>query len=331
MTLSTVLRKTPHVSAKINSEHGLGPLDRAKETVRRLDIQAEYPFTHNFFDSPMGAMHFVDEGEGEPVLMLHGNPTWSFLYRKIIPEIAKTHRVIAPDHIGFGLSDKPSEESAYTLKAHIDNLEALVLELDLQAITLVVQDWGGPIGLGLAARHPDRIKALVVLNTFGFYPPIDGVDPDRLKLPPPLLLMRARAIGDFIVRRLGFFERQVMKLATATKRDRKTRRAYTGIFTSFASRAGVMAFPRMIPTNTKHPAAKILLEDTGPFLDSYDGPAKIFWGVKDPLIPIGALAAWKKRLPQAEVTEFAQARHYLQDDEPETLVAGLKDFLHKNG
>lgn len=303
-------------------------IDRAKATVRRLNIAQEYPFAHHFFDTPSGAMHFVEEGKGDPVLMLHGNPTWSFLYRKIIPTIAQTHRVIAPDHVGFGLSDKPDQETAYSLSTHIDNLEALVLRLDLRNITLVMQDWGGPIGLGAAARHPDRIKSLVILNTFGFYPPMDGIDPERLKLPPPLLLMRSRGIGDFIVRRMGFFERQVMAMATATKRDTETRRAYTDIFTSYADRAGIMAFPRMIPTNTTHPSARVLLEETGPYLETYDGPARIFWGVKDPLFPMGALEAWKKRLPQAEVTEFATARHYLQDDEPEALTRGLKDFLH---
>ena len=105
----------------------------------------------------------------------------------------------------------PSDEAAYTLTAHIENLEALVLALDLKNITLVMQDWGGPIGLGLAARHPDRIRGLVILNTFGFYPPMDGVDPEKLKLPPPLLLMRSRGgLVTVIVRRIGFFERQVM-------------------------------------------------------------------------------------------------------------------------
>lgn len=313
--------------SKINTAKSADARRRAQAKITELGISAEYPFDHNFFDGPMGTMHFLDEGSGDPVVMLHGNPTWSFLYRNIIPGISKTHRVIAPDHIGFGLSDKPKAEGDYTLTAHIDNLEALLLELDLTNITLVMQDWGGPIGLGFAARHPERIKALVIFNTFGFYPPIEGVDPDKLKLPPPLLLMRSRSIGDFIVRRMGFFERQVMKLATASKRSGKIRRAYTGIFKTYASRAGVMAFPRMIPNTTRHPAAKVLLEQTGPFLDSFEGSARIFWGEKDPLIPMGALAAWKKRLPQAEVTQFPKARHYLQDDEPEALTKGIAEFL----
>lgn len=307
----------------------VGAESRARQTIDRLGIAAEYPFDPHFVLTPMGQMHYVDESSGDPVLMLHGNPTWSFVYQKFIPEIGKTNRVIAPDHIGFGLSDKPADERVFSLKAHIDNLEALVLSLDLTNVTLVMQDWGGPIGLGMAARHLARIKALVILNTFGFYPPIEGVDPERLKLPAPLLLMRAPRIGDFIVRRLGFFERQVMKLATRTKRDAQTRRAYTAIFQSFESRAGVMAFPRMIPAQTRHASAQVLLHQTGPFLEAFDGPARIFWGMKDPLIPIGALAAWKKRLPQAQVTEFATARHYLQDDEPEAVISGLKTFLNE--
>ncbi|MEX3017617.1 alpha/beta fold hydrolase [Gymnodinialimonas hymeniacidonis] len=298
--------------------------------IKELGLQDEYPFASHFIDTPMGRMHYLDEGAhtgGSTVLAVHGNPSWSFLYRVLVKGLSSDRRVVVPDHIGFGLSDKPDDEHAYTLKAHIDHLEDLVLKLDLTNITLVMQDWGGPIGLGVAARHPDRIKALVVMNTFGFYPPVDGMDPEALKLPPPLLMMRSKGLGDFMVRRLGFFERQVMTMATATRRNGPVKAAYRDVFRSSADRAGVMAFPRMIPTNTRHPAAKILLEETGPYVEQFDGPAHIFWGLKDPLIPIGALAAWKKRLPQAGVTEFETARHYLQDDEPEALVHHLRTFL----
>ncbi|WP_299621721.1 alpha/beta fold hydrolase [uncultured Tateyamaria sp.] len=308
-------------------------LDRSIDVhsrIKELGLEEEYPFASNFAQTAMGQMHYLDEGEisnRSTVLALHGNPSWSFLYRALVKGLSGQRRVVANDHIGFGLSDKPKDEAAYTLKAHIGNLEALVLKLDLTNITLVMQDWGGPIGLGVAARHPDRIRALVVMNTFGFYPPVDGMDPERLKLPPPLLMMRSRGLGDFMVRRLGFFERQVMTMATANKQTRAAKRAYRDIFRNPAERAGVMAFPRMIPTSTAHPAAKILLQETGPFVEQFQGPAQIFWGLKDPLIPIGALAAWKKRLPQADVTTFESARHYLQDDEPEALVRGLETFL----
>ena len=172
--------------------------NRAATLVRKLGIGRQYPFAHHFMKTSMGAMHYVDEGEGQPVLCVHGNPSWSFLYREFIKGLSGENRVIAPDHIGFGLSDKPSDENEYSIEAHIQNLEKLVIELDLRDITLVVQDWGGPIGLGMAARHPDRIKALVVLNTFGFYPLHEGMDPEDQKLLAPLLLMRSSGLGTWL-------------------------------------------------------------------------------------------------------------------------------------
>lgn len=305
---------------------------RAEKTIKRLDIADAYPLDHHFFDSPMGAMHFVDEGSEKggtgTILMLHGNPTWSFLYRKFVQAFVPTHRVIAPDHIGFGLSNKPEDEAAYTIDAHIQNLQGLVEALDLRNITLVIQDWGGPIGLGMAARLPERVKRIVIINTFGFYPPVEGMDPENLRLPAPLRLMRTKGVGDFLVRRLGFFERQAMPTAVGNKRAYKAvRHAYTGIFRNAADRAGVMAFPRLIPTNTKHPSAQIMLKETGPYLDSFDGPASIFWGVNDPFFPIEVLHAWKTRLPHAEVTEISKGKHYIQEDDPDTIIAGLRNFL----
>jgi len=312
----------------INSPHSAKARHNAERLLNKLDLKSSFPFRNNFVDTDMGAMHFIDEGEGDPILMLHGNPTWSYLYRAFISAFKDTHRVVAPDHIGFGLSDKPLDEHAYTIDHHIRNLETLVTALDLRNITLVVQDWGGPIGLGMAARLPGRVKRLVVMNSFGFYPPVDGQDPDNLKLPFPLRLMRAGGIGDLMVRRFGFFERVVIPTAVGNSAAyKKIRHAYTGVFETSDDRAGVMAFPRLIPTNTKHPSAKILFNETEPFLKSFDGPTRIFWGVKDPLFPIEALHAWKKRLPQAKVTELPEAKHYIQEDAPDMLVAGIRAFL----
>ena len=300
----------------------------AERLVRKLHLRESYPFEHRFVQTPQGAMHYVDEGQGRTILALHGNPTWSYLYRRFVEGFSGTHRVVAPDHIGFGLSAKPSDERAYTIAQHIRNLEHLVVTLDLTDITLVLQDWGGPIGLGVAARHPERVTSLVILNTFGFYPPADHMDPDNLKLPPPIRLMRSRALGDFLVRRLGFFERNVMPLAVADKgRYRGVRNAYTGVFEGFADRAGVAAFPRLIPTHTEHPTAKILRGETAPFLERFTGKAQIFWGVQDPFFPIEALHAWKRRLPDAEVTELSDAKHYIQEDKPEVIIPKMRAFL----
>ena len=312
----------------INTPKSHAARSRAQATIKRLNISDEYPFAHNFFDSPMGAMHFVDEGAGDPILMLHGNPTWSFLYRKFIRAFVPTHRTVVPDHIGFGLSDKPVEEAAYSIEGHIRNLHGLVEALDLRNITLVMQDWGGPIGLGMAARAHERVSRIVVVNTFGFYPPAEGMDPENLRLPAPLRLMRTGGIGDFLVRRLGFFERQAMPTAVGNKSAyKKVRHAYTGIFQNRNDRAGVMAFPRLIPTNSKHPSAQIMLKETGPYIDGFQGPAQIFWGMKDPFFPIEVLHAWKKRLPHAEVTEVPTGKHYIQEDAPDHIIQKLGTFL----
>ncbi|MFL4470063.1 alpha/beta fold hydrolase [Tateyamaria armeniaca] len=137
-------------------------LDTSKDVhprIKELRLESEYPFASHYIQTPMGRMHYLDEGaenERSTVLAVHGNPTWSFLYRALVKGLSAERRIVVPDHIGFGLSEKPDDEAAYTLKAHIDHLEALVLHLDLTDITLVMQDWGGPIGLGVAARHPGR-------------------------------------------------------------------------------------------------------------------------------------------------------------------------------
>jgi haloalkane dehalogenase len=125
---------------------------------------ALYPFESHFHDLDGARMHYLDEGSGEPVLMLHGNPSWSFYYRDLVTAFRGTHRVIAPDHVGCGMSDKP-QRYPYTLRRHVENLERLVLDLDLRNVTLVVHDWGGAIGFGVATRHPERFKRLVIFNT----------------------------------------------------------------------------------------------------------------------------------------------------------------------
>src|ERR1022692_4366977 len=127
--------------------------------------RAEYPFSSHYFQLPMGRMHYVDEGHGDPIVMLHGNPGWSFEFRNIIKELSKTHRCIAPDHIGFGLSDKPVNWDYLPIN-QAANFEKLMDSLDLKNITMIVKDWGGPIGLSYAIKHPEKIKKLVILNTW---------------------------------------------------------------------------------------------------------------------------------------------------------------------
>src|SRR5262245_51331942 len=142
--------------------------EQVRDTVAKLAIAEEYPFSHGFVPTRRGRMHYAETGSGRPVLFLHGSPTWSYLYRHVMTQLASEGRMIAPDLIGFGLSEKPSSSTGYTVDASADDLLALVEQLDLRDLVLVVHDWGGPIGMALWLRAPERIRGLVVLNTFGF-------------------------------------------------------------------------------------------------------------------------------------------------------------------
>lgn len=303
-------------------------IKRAQKRVKKLGIAKIYPFNHHFHATPHGEMHYVDEGKGDVILMVHGNPTWSFLYREFISEFGKNHRVVAPDHIGFGLSQKPPRRDIYTLEMHIANLEALIIELGLTNITLLVHDWGGPIGLGMAARHPERIKSIVVMNSFGAFPPSPKADPENIKLPLPLKLLRSKGVGTFLVRRLGMFERVLMGKATANaKRLKSVASAYSAVFRGARDRSGVLAFPRMIPNNSRHPSALIMLEEITPFLKAYTKPIQIFWGLKDPFLTLDMLEGWKDIVPQAQITRYPSAKHYIQEDAYAEMLPLMKAFV----
>lgn len=301
---------------------------QAQHIIRDLGIEKEYPFDHHFLQTDHGRMHYVDEGQGKPVLALHGNPTWSFLYRNFIKGLSDKNRMIAPDLIGFGLSEKPNDVDAYTIAGHIDDIERLVVALDLKDLTLIVQDWGGPIGLAVAARQPHRIKALVIMNTFGSFPPLPSMDENNIDLPFSLDMFRAPLIGNLMVKQLGMFETMGMSMATA-KQERldAVKIAYQDVFTDADDRAGVLAFPQLIPTNLQHPSAQLLKQNVEPYVNNFKGPVQIIWGTQDPFFPIEMLAAWQDRLPQAQIMEVPEASHFLQEDAHEKIIPQLRLFL----
>lgn len=301
---------------------------QAKQIIRDLGLEKEYPFEHQFIQTPHGRMHYLDEGKGNPVLALHGNPTWSFLYRNFVKGLSDNNRIIAPDLIGFGLSEKPNDVESYTIKGHVDDIESLVVELDLNNITLIVQDWGGPIGLAVAARHPQRIKALVIMNTFGSFPPLPTMDENNIDLPFSLDMFRAPLIGNLMVKQLGMFESMGMSMATANQeRLDAVKVAYQAVFTDADDRAGVLAFPQLIPVNLQHPSAQLLKNKVEPYMDSFTGPVQIIWGSQDPFFPYEMLTAWQARLPQAQTLEIPEASHFLQEDAHEKIIPQLKLFL----
>lgn len=292
----------------------------AREVVRSLGLESEYDFEHGFVATPHGRMHYVSAGEGAPVLCLHGNPTWSFLYRSFLRGLADDARVVAPDLIGFGLSEKPREVAAYSIQGHVRDVEALIEALDLDEITLVMQDWGGPIGLNVATRHPDRIRGLIVMNTLGFLPQrSDG------SLPLPLRALRIPGVGEQLVQGLGLVHR-VLVPAALVDPDPRVVRAYREVQGNWYERSGALAFPRLIPDGPDHPTSA-MLEESERYLASYRGPLLLVWGMRDPVFPPSLLEEWKERFPEAQVLELPEAGHFLQEDAPGRIIPRVREFL----
>jgi haloalkane dehalogenase len=231
--------------------------------------------------------------------------------------------VIAPDLVGFGLSEKPARPGDYSIEGHVADVGALVEALDLQELTLVLHDWGGPIGLGVAVRSPERVARLVVLNTFVPYrPPVDG------GLPAPLRLVRLPVVGELLVQGFAIFNRLLLPLAIQNpeRRTPLVLGAYDRVQGSWQERAGTMAFPRLIPVRAGDPGVE-LFEREDRWLRSFGGPALIIWGLADPIFDRRTLDAWRERLPGAAVLEIPGASHYLQEDAPERVVARIREFL----
>lgn len=280
-------------------------------------LREMYPFRTAGFSVQGGRMSYVDEGapDAPPIVLVHGNPTWSFLYRKIIPKIAARYRVIAPDHIGFGLSEKPADPAWYTLERHIANFTALVESLGLKKITLVVHDWGGPIGLGYAVAHPENIARLVLLNTWASVP--------HTPQPPALhwgLRIARGALGPFTVQQLNLFVELALRTAVERKLTPHEFDAYRFPFPNAASRAGVLAFPRMIPLR-EGDAAWQTMSAIEAGLAKITAPADILWGKRDPVFSGLYAYLLRDRLKHAREPVFLEeASHFLPEDAPDAIT-----------
>lgn len=292
----------------------------ARQTLARLGLLESYPFRNGFVETPHGRMHYAELGSGPPILCIHGNPTWSFLYRKFLTGLSGSHRVVALDLIGFGLSEKPTHPEGYSAEGHVADVVALIDALDLRDLTLVVQDWGGPIGVGAAAERPERVQTIVAMNTWAFAPDTES----NFSLPLPLQILRVPVVGEELVQGLAIFNRVFVPLAIARpeRRTALVRRAYDRVQGSWGERAGTLAFPRMIPTSLDHPAARQLARDDA-FLSSFRGRVLLAWGMKDIAFSPQVLASWRKRFPSAPVLKLPEAGHYLQEDAAERIVPWL--------
>jgi len=273
--------------------------------------EALYPFSSNFFQNGQHRYHYLDEGEGAPVVMVHGNPTWSFYYRELVKALRPDFRCIVPDHIGCGLSDKPSDERYdYRLKSRVDDLERLLDHLEVNRdITLVVHDWGGMIGMGYAVRHPERIRRIVVLNTAAFHLP------DTKAFPPALRLGRETWLGALLIRGGNAFCRAAARVCVKRQPlPKDVRAAYLEPYNSWKNRIATLRFVQDIPLNPGDPSYEGVDRIASGLEQLAHVPMLICWGLRDFVFSEHFLVEWERRFPNAEVHRFPDCGHYILED-----------------
>lgn len=275
------------------------------------EIRDIYPFKQNFFKVKKYNYHYVDEGSGDPVVMLHGNLSWSFMYRDLIKELSTNHRVIAPDHLGCGLSDKP-QDFEYRLETHIDNLESFLLSLKLEKINLVMHGWGAAIGMGFAIRHPAKIKGLLILNSAAF-----SVD----NLPVKIGLCRVPYIGDALVRKTNFLNRNILRICTVKKLSEKVRHGFLMPYDSYENRIAILRFIQDISRGPADPSYEVLLEVEHGLWMFRENPVCIIWGMKDWYYKPTFLERWRLYYPQAKIMHVQNAGHFLLEDTGSEIIS----------
>lgn len=277
--------------------------------------KSEYPFTSNYFYINGHNLHYIDEGQGETILFVHGTPTWSFDYRNIIKKLKVDFRCVAIDHIGFGLSDKP-EHYDYSTQNHSKTLQKFIIEEQLQNITLVVHDFGGPIGLNLAIQHHEKIKNLVVFNSWLWS---SKDDPDFIKLSKIL----KSPLLPFLYRYLNFSAKFILpKSFGDTKISKKTLTQYTKPFADKTQRNGALAF------------AKSLLNDQDWFEELWNKrqsisskPTLFIWGMKDSVIKPHNLDKFQSGFKNTKIVQLETCGHFPQEEQPDKVIKSITDFL----
>ena len=271
-------------------------------------------------------LHVIDEGHGRPVVMLHGNPSWSFYYRNLLEELSGNHRVIVPDHIGMGRSDKPDDSTyEYTLNQRVADLESTLEQLGVTSdITLVVHDWGGMIGSTFATRHPERVSRMVILNTAGF-----GLPKEKM-FPWPLWLSRNTPVSALFVRGLnGFVKGTAWIGTTRNKMSNDIKKAYLWPYDSWANRRSVHRFVQDIPLTPKDKTWPVLKQVEADLPKLAAKPMFIAFGLKDLVFDRHFLKGWTDRFPQAEVVRYEDASHYVLEDVGQELWTKIRSFLER--
>lgn len=278
-----------------------------------------YPFAPHYFSTDQGQIHYVDEGQGSPIVMVHGTPVWSFLWRAFIKDFSRDHRCVAPDHLGFGLSDKPAN-GAYQPAVHAQNLDNLISHLGLRNITLVVHDFGGPIGLSYALEHPENVRRLVIFNTW-MWPLSDDQQMTGMRK-----IMGGR-FGRFLYTRINFSPRFFYPLVFGDRknRDRGVQQQYIRATTRPSERMAMWTFARELVDSTPWYAQLLAKHERLAAI-----PSLILWGMKDSAFRPKQLERWRQLLPHAEVVEFPDSGHFVQEEAPQEAVGAIRSFLARS-
>lgn len=280
-----------------------------------------------FYQLPSGLRyHYIDEGQGPPVVMVHGNPSWSIYYRNLVEALSPTHRCIVPDHIGCGFSDKPDDSAyAYTLSQRIEDLTSLLASLNLsEPITLVVHDWGGAIGMGYATRHPEKIARLVILNTAAFHQ--HTAKPGAI--PPALQLGRNTRLGAWLIHQHNAFSIAASWVGCKIHpMSRALRQAYQLPYNTPDHRLATLRFVQDIPLSPNDPAFETLSKIEDQLALFENTPMLICWGMKDFVFDKDFLSVWEARFPQADVYRFLEGGHYILEDASEEVIPLIESFL----
>ncbi len=280
---------------------------------------AEYPYTPKQFSPDGHTMAYLDEGEGPVVVCVHGNPSWSYLYRNVVAVLSDRYRCIVPDHIGCGFSDKPQEYD-YTLKNHIDNLESLLEHLGVKECVLVVHDWGGAIGMGWAGRYPEKVKGLVVLNTAAFR---------SQRIPFRIAVCRWPVFGDFVVRGLNGFARAALFMAVHKRMTPGVASGFLAPYDNWANRVALLRFVQDIPLGPDHPSWQTLVEVENNLLKLQKQPMLLCWGGEDFCFNDHFFQEWLERFPDAENHYFEKAGHYVLEDASDQILPLVERFVGK--
>lgn len=282
-------------------------------------VPAEYPFSGELLELSSGArMHYLDEGSGPVVVLLHGNPTWSFFYRNLVQSLtAVGFRCVVPDHIGCGLSDKP-QNYAYTLAQRITDVEELLAALKIDCYSLVVHDWGGAIGCGLAGRSPDQLKKLVLLNTGAFR---------SKRIPWRIAAVKTPLLGEAAIRGLNAFAGPAAWMSVMRPLAPAVKEGFLWPYRGRADRVAVWNFVKDIPLRPDHPSYATLSEVESGLASLADKPISIVWGGRDFCFNRHFLARWQQIFPEARVTLLEDCGHYVLEDGGERAIGPVVEFL----